>query len=417
MKYIYTTLFYVFISLQSWGQAPQKMSYQAVIRDSNGDLISNQVIGVKISILKGSVDGDAVYEETQNPETNEYGLMSLEIGGNLAKVIDGSLSEINWTNDQYFIKTETDPNGGTDYTISGTSQLLSVPYALHANSADRLTSEITYEETDPKYSSSIASGIDEQDTASWNNKLDFYIETDPEFNSSIASGIQVEDTAYWNNKLDDFIETDPFFNSSTAKGITQADTSYWNNKLESYTETDPEFNSSIASTITQADTSSWNNKLDEEIDGSVDNEIQTLSVSKTGDTLFLSKSNWVIVPNISSANSNEVPAPVVLDVLVDLQEVADGTNVTLTTKVDDPYYTNVNYIGLTVLNPSQEVFYSFGEQVVFNETDPGIFEYSHTFLISSTDESGEYTLIDLMIENEEGDTAFNENKKYWTISN
>jgi len=387
MKHIFTVLFFTFINLHSWAQTPTQMSYQAVVRDSNGELVTSQKIGVKISIIRGAVDGVPVYEEVQSPKTNNNGLMSLEIGGISATVISGNISEVDWSGDKYFIRTETDLTGGSDYTISGTSQLLSVPYALHAKSADSLTGEITYDEIDPLYSSSIASGIQEQDTASWNNKLDNYTETDPEFYSSIASGIEEQDTANWNNKLDNFTESDPDFNNSLAQGITQIDTTY------------------------------WNNKLDEEVDGSTENEIQSLSVSETGDTLFLSKSNWVIVTGISSANSNQVPAPVIIEVLVDLQEIAEGTNVTLTTKVDDPFYTNVNQIGLAVLSPSQEVFYTFGDQVVFNENDPGVFEYSHTFLISNTDESGEYTLIDLMIENEKGEQVFIENKKYWTITN
>jgi len=107
-------------------QSPEKMSYQAIIRNANNQLVTNAKVGMRISILKGSASGAVVYSETQAPTTNSNGLVSLEIGG------DEEFSAIVWGDDLYFIKTETDPKGGTNYTIIGTSQLLSVPYALYA---------------------------------------------------------------------------------------------------------------------------------------------------------------------------------------------------------------------------------------------------------------------------------------------
>jgi len=107
-------------------QSPQKMSYQTVIRNSSNGLVTNINVGMRISILQGSSTGTVVYTETQTPTTNANGLVSIEIGGG------AGFSSIDWANDIFFIKTETDPTGGTNYTITGTSQLLSVPYALHA---------------------------------------------------------------------------------------------------------------------------------------------------------------------------------------------------------------------------------------------------------------------------------------------
>jgi len=115
-----------------FAQAPEKMSYQAVIRNSVNDLVTNQTVGMQISILQGSESGTAVYVETQTPTTNINGLVSIEVGS--GTVVSGSFSEINWSSGPYFIKTETDPLGGTAYTITGTSQLLSVPYALSSKS-------------------------------------------------------------------------------------------------------------------------------------------------------------------------------------------------------------------------------------------------------------------------------------------
>ncbi len=111
-------------------QAPNKMSYQAVIRNSSNALITNQAVGMRISILQTSSSGTAVYVETQTPITNANGLASIEIGG--GTLVSGNFATINWANGPYFIKTETDPSGGTNYSITGTSQLLSVPYALYS---------------------------------------------------------------------------------------------------------------------------------------------------------------------------------------------------------------------------------------------------------------------------------------------
>jgi hypothetical protein len=125
-----TTVLTLLLTISSFAQAPEKMSYQAVIRDADNALLISQEVGMQISILQGDV---AVYEETQTPTSNTNGLVSLEIGE--GTVIFGSFAAIDWSADTSFIKIETDPTGGTNYTITGTSQLLSVPYALYAKTS------------------------------------------------------------------------------------------------------------------------------------------------------------------------------------------------------------------------------------------------------------------------------------------
>jgi len=115
------------------------MSYQAVIRDSNNNLIISSAVGIQISILQGSISGTEVYKEiySPNPQTNANGLITLEIG--TGNPVIGSFATIDWSAGPYFIKTEIDPLGGTNYTITGTTQLLSVPYALHSKTAESLS--------------------------------------------------------------------------------------------------------------------------------------------------------------------------------------------------------------------------------------------------------------------------------------
>jgi hypothetical protein len=133
MKKIITICAAILLTASVFAQAPNKMSYQAVIRDNSNALVTSQIVGMQISILQGSANGTAVYSETQIPTTNTNGLASIEIGG--GTVVTGNFSTIDWANGPYFIKTETDPAGGMNYTVTGTSQLLSVPYALYAANA------------------------------------------------------------------------------------------------------------------------------------------------------------------------------------------------------------------------------------------------------------------------------------------
>ena len=120
MKQLITLIAAIFISTITMAQSPNKMSYQAVVRNADNELISNKPVGMQISILQGSTNGTAVYAETQSPTTNMNGLISLQIGS--GTLVSGDFSNIDWSSGPYFIKTETDPDGGSNYTISGTSQ-------------------------------------------------------------------------------------------------------------------------------------------------------------------------------------------------------------------------------------------------------------------------------------------------------
>lgn len=134
MKKLYTTILMLCMTVSLLAQAPEKMSYQAVVRDGNDRMLINTPLGMQISILQGTVSGNAVYMETHTPTTNANGLVSLEIGTGTVEI--GTLGNIDWSQGPYFVVTETDPSGGTNYTIKGVSQLLSVPYALHAKTAE-----------------------------------------------------------------------------------------------------------------------------------------------------------------------------------------------------------------------------------------------------------------------------------------
>lgn len=192
----------VLLTISAFAQVPDKMSYQLTIRDAS-ELASNQSVGIQANVVKGVGIGTIVYTETHTVMTNANGLASIELGNGTP--VNGDFTAIDWTDGPYSVRTETDPAGGTDYIITITSELTSVPYALHAGTADQ-----------------------------------------------IAGG---------------FIEADPVFVASVARDIT---TDYINN---------------------------WNNKLSAEVDGSVSNELQT--ISRTGRTVTLSNGGGTYTDSIN----------------------------------------------------------------------------------------------------------------------
>lgn len=111
-------------------QAPQQINYQAVARNSGGIPLVNKTIKLRLSILNGSPSGPAEYSETRSVTTSGIGLFTIAIGSSGASGQIGSIGGINWKTGDKFLKVELDPNNGSTFTEMGTTQLLSVPYAL-----------------------------------------------------------------------------------------------------------------------------------------------------------------------------------------------------------------------------------------------------------------------------------------------
>ena len=130
MSKILTLISIVVMSFTTMAQAPEGINYQAVIRNNVGDIIPSQPVGLKISILQGSSTGAAIYEESFTPTTNQFGLINVVVGQ--GTVLSGSFPTIDWGNGPYFVEVAADASGGTNYTVMGTQQLMSVPYALYS---------------------------------------------------------------------------------------------------------------------------------------------------------------------------------------------------------------------------------------------------------------------------------------------
>src|SRR5574344_3123602 len=343
MKKVFTILLAVFLTATVSAQSPNKMSYQAVIRNSSDALVTNTQIGLEVNIRQGTTSGTVVYTETQTPTTNANGLVSIEIGGG------SGFNTIDWANGPYFIETKTDPAGGTNYTITGTSQLLSVPYALYAKTAETITGGIT--ETDPIFTGSQAANITATDITNLSNLSG--VNTGDQDLSSLATKTPLGDsTAQVRSEIPDvsgFLnsETDPVYSSSEAANITATDITNLSNlsgvntgdqdlsTLATQTalgdstalvrseipdvsgfltsETDPIWTASPSFGITNTNITNWNlaygwgnhaaeGYLQSEIDGSVTNEIQALSISN--DTVFLSNGGFVKLPSTNAWSLN-----------------------------------------------------------------------------------------------------------------
>ena len=132
MKNIYL-LILLFIGVAASAQSPDKMSYQAVLRDANGVILKNQNISIQFSVLQTSISGTSVYQEDHKLTTNSNGLVSVHIG--TGTVSAGDFSTIDWSKGPYFLQSEIDPAGGTNYAISSTTEFVSVPYAMYASKA------------------------------------------------------------------------------------------------------------------------------------------------------------------------------------------------------------------------------------------------------------------------------------------
>jgi uncharacterized protein (TIGR02145 family) len=173
MKKIIYTFVALLLSAGISAQAPQSFKYQAIIRDNAGDVMVNQNISLKISVLKGSILGSAQFVEVHSITTNEFGLITLEIG--TGSLISGKFSSIPWGSDSYFIKIEMDASGGTSFTEMGTSQLLSVPYALHAKTVESIT------ETDPVFTAWDKSYNDLSDKPNIIDSINAVVDTTTQF--------------------------------------------------------------------------------------------------------------------------------------------------------------------------------------------------------------------------------------------
>jgi hypothetical protein len=127
-------LLFVLLAFPALAQSPDAFNYQAAVRDANGQILANQNVSFQLSILLGGPSGSSVYSETHSLTTNQFGLANLKVGDGTP--VSGTFSAIDWANGSHFLQVELDETGGSNYTLMGATELVSVPYALHARTVE-----------------------------------------------------------------------------------------------------------------------------------------------------------------------------------------------------------------------------------------------------------------------------------------
>ena len=247
MKKFFLSFYLITLCVLIFAQTPDSFNYQAIVRNASGAAVSEHTVSFHFSIREGSTTGSVVYSENHSRTTNQFGLVTLAIGNGTDKT--GSFNALSWGANTYYLKIEIDVTGGAAYVDMGTIQLLSVPYALHAKTAETITGNIT--ETDPLWTAA-------------------------------------KDSYYTRTNLKTSGESEFHFDNITNKpttvlgyGITDAFNGTWESLSGK---------PALKEVATSGNYTDLSNK-------------PYLKVSSTGDTLRLSSSNWVIVPGVSAANA------------------------------------------------------------------------------------------------------------------
>jgi hypothetical protein len=261
------------LSLSSFGQAPEGFKYQAVVRDAGGLILNNQAVGMRLTVQQGSIGGTPVYTETFSTTTNAYGLVNLEIG---TGTTTDDFTMIDWSNGPYFMETAVDFLGGMTWVVMGTSQLMSVPYALHSKTAENVTNDLVDDaDADPT-----------NELQDWSNL--------PGIPAELADGTDDVDDADADptNELQDWSNL-PGIPAELADGVDDVDDadSDPTNELQDWSNL-PGIPAELADGTDDVD----------DADADATNELQNLSVSAIGDTLYLQNGGYVIIPGISAAN-------------------------------------------------------------------------------------------------------------------
>ena len=251
MKYLIIMSLLIFPIL-GISQAPQRINFQSVLRNTTGDVISNSSVSLRISILRGTTTGTLVYSETHAKTTDAGGLMSLQIGSGTLPSTD--FATIDWGGSAHFIKLEADFSGGNNYVLLGTQELMSVPYALYASYASKTDTSVL--NLAARFSP-LNNKLNIIDTVSMLQAYLRHVDTmgmllpylrDADTTIMLANyltGIKAKvNNADTSDMLNPYlrkadavvsVETDPVFNGSVAKGITGIDTAYWNRKTGNIT--------------------------------------------------------------------------------------------------------------------------------------------------------------------------------------
>ena len=247
----YLLLCSIAFAMNVTAQSPEGINYQAVVRDALGATITNAPVGLKLALVQTSASGTVVYEETFSSFSNDFGLVNVVFGQ--GTVVSGTFANVDWSAGPYFIEVAADVTGGTTYSVLGSQQLMSVPYALFTKSAETFISG--------DYNNLINQPAVPTMTSELTNDSGFITSPD---DADADPMNEIQDITLSGSNL-------------TISGGSTIDLS------------------SIGTQLTEAEVDAYvanNGYLTSEVDGSNTNELQTLSVS--GDSVTLSNTGGTI---------------------------------------------------------------------------------------------------------------------------
>jgi uncharacterized protein (TIGR02145 family) len=226
----------LFFPFFAFAQAPQKINFQSILRNNSGEIVANKAVNLRISLLAGSANGSNVFSETHAKTTDASGLISIEIGK--GTLVSGVFNSINWGNLAHFIKLEADFNGGSNYELLGTQELMSVPYALYAGKTDtsvlnltgRLATKLNV--TDTSFlSERIDANLNKSDTSLLNlvNRFSSKVNVSDttsmltNYRTGLNNKLDILDTTILSNRINTKLNISDF-----PQGTTPGNMQYWN---------------------------------------------------------------------------------------------------------------------------------------------------------------------------------------------
>jgi microcystin-dependent protein len=304
MKKIYTlTISLLLILNLATAQVPQGFKYQTAIRDNSGALIANKLVAIKLSLLTGAANGTSVYSEVHKVATNDFGVANLNIGN--GTVGFGNFSTIDWGSNTFFLKTEVDINNGTNFTFMGSSQLLSVPFALYAAKSANAADDKDKDSTNELQAITLDNNSLQLNKNGGSVDLTKYaIDNNTDSQTVSLTGNTLSITRGNFVKLNDVDSTNELQQLTLNSNNLQLNKNGGNVDLTKYDKDSQQLvlNGNTLS-ITKGNSIVLSGAVD--LDADPTNEIQNLSLSK--DTLKLSKANYVVLPKENDADStNEI---------------------------------------------------------------------------------------------------------------
>ncbi len=336
MKKIFASILLLIIELGMFAQTPPSFNYQAILRDASGNVLANKEVNIGIVILQGNTTGNQVFTETHPVTTNEFGLVNLQIGS----VNTAEIQAIDWNTGPYFIQISVDG------TAMGTSQLLSVPFAMHAITVEN--DAVNDDDSDPKNEIQVLSIHADTIFLSSGGFVILPSETDPDFtNWDRSSGISISEAQISDLK---------HFNGDSITGYETVFDGWDKNADNDFTsadETDPVFSNSLAAAINAADTTLWAK------DTNPQNELQNLKLENQqlsisdGNTIDLSGAYYIAdssaTNELQDITLNGTQLSISKGSTIDLTEVQDGDKQRLSLGVSNQHeirlnISNANYV-------------------------------------------------------------------------